>query len=63
MPQQKTIQCDPTNPTELAMLFALGNALVQDGWGATVVANERYARLMTNAPSNILNFHLQTQSV
>lgn len=63
MPAQKTIQCDPDNPTELESLFALGNNLLQDGWGVTVVANERFARLRTNAPMAIINFHVNKQPV
>jgi hypothetical protein len=57
MPAQKTIQVDPGNPTEITNLFSLGYDLAQDGWGVTIVANERNAFLNTNAPMNIINFH------
>lgn len=61
MPQQKQFQADPTNPTEVEGLFGLGQALVLDGWGATVMANPQVAVLTTNAPMNIVQFHLQRQ--
>lgn len=57
MPQQKHLQFDQENPTEIEILFSLGQALVQDGWGVTIVANPQGAMLKTNAPSNILEFY------
>ena len=63
MPNQKTFQFDQDNPTEIEAVFALGKDLREDGWGVTIVANEKMGRLMTNAPSNILDFHAQKQSV
>jgi len=63
MPQQKQFQADPSNPADLEGLFGLGQALVMDGWGATVTANPQVAVLTTNAPMNIIQFHLTKQFV
>jgi hypothetical protein len=63
MPQQKIIQADPGNPTEVEGLFGLALDLAMDGWGATVKANPDVAILTTNAPMNIINFHLPKQTV
>ncbi len=62
MPQQKQLQVDPGNFGEVEALFGLAKALVMDGWGATVTANEQFAVMTTNAPMNIVNFHLIKQS-
>lgn len=63
MPQQKHFTADPTNPEQIAGLFGLAKDLVLDGWGATVVANPDKAVLHTNAPMNIINFHIERQLV
>lgn len=63
MPQQKQYQADPQNPVEVEGIFAVAKDLVMDGWGATVSANADRAVMTTNAPMNIINFHLQKQFV
>lgn len=63
MPQQKRFQVDPGNPAEVEALFRLAQALVMDGWGATVSANANFAFMTTNAPMNIVNFHVSKQTV
>lgn len=60
MPQQKMYNADPTNPTEISVLFRLAEALVLDGWGATVRANPQSARMVTNAPQSIIDFHTKS---
>lgn len=63
MPQQKQYSADPGNPTEVEGLFLVAKDLVMDGWGATVSASPAHAVMTTNAPMNIINFHLRKQMV
>jgi hypothetical protein len=63
MPQQKVIQADASNPTEVEGLFGLALDLAMDGWGATVKVNPDVAVMTTNAPMNIINFHFRKQLV
>lgn len=60
MPQQKFYQCDPGNPTEIQVLFRIAEALVMDGWGATVAASPQRAVMTTNAPQNMIDFHTKS---
>jgi hypothetical protein len=59
MPTQKQFSADPANPIEVEGLLALAKDLVMDGWGATVSASPQHAHMTTNAPMNIINFHLR----
>lgn len=62
MPMQKLIKANPADSKQISMLFHLGQALADDGWGVTVVANADTAQLTTNAPSKILDFHTTVQA-
>lgn len=63
MPQQKHFSADQENPEQIAGLFGLAKDLVLDGWGATVQANPEKAIMTTNAPQNIIDFHITKQLV
>lgn len=63
MPSQKHFQFDAQDPTQIDVMFHLAQALVQDSWGVTLVANQDKAAMSTNAPSNIINFHAMQHAV
>lgn len=60
MASQKAIKMQHDNPDDIRFAYALGAALVLDGWGATVVGNTLSLVLTTNAPASVVD-HYATQ--
>lgn len=57
MPSQKTIRAQHDNPDDIRFIYRLAEALVLDGWGATVVGNTLSLTMTTNAPAAIVDQH------
>lgn len=60
---QVSLQADPGNAAQVAMLFGIARALQKDGYGVTLKVNPYHALITTNAPMDTVSVYADVATV